>query len=53
MLRPLGIVETADEGIWLVDAVGLTTFVNPKLQQMLGYPEADMLGRWPKDKTGP
>ena len=39
------IVETADEGIWLVDALGLTTFVNPKLQQMLGYPEADMLGR--------
>ena len=39
------IVETADEGIWLVDAVGLTTFVNPKLQQLLGYPEPGLLGR--------
>ena len=39
------IVETADEGIWLVDAFGLTTFVNPKLQQLLGYPGPDLLGR--------
>ena len=39
------IVETADEGIWLVDALGLTTFVNPKLQQLLGYSGSDMLGR--------
>ncbi len=38
-------VDTADEGIWLVDAVGLTTFVNPKLQQLLGYPAPDLLGR--------
>ena len=43
--RYKGIVDTADEGIWLVDAHGLTTFVNPKLQQLLGYLEADLLGR--------
>jgi PAS domain S-box-containing protein len=38
-------VDTADEGIWLVDSNGLTTFVNPKLQQLLGCAEADLLGR--------
>ena len=39
------IVETADEGIWMVDAQALTTFVNPKLQQLLGFEAGDMLGR--------
>ena len=39
------IVETANEGIWTVDAAGRTSFANPKLQQLLGYREAEMLGR--------
>ena len=39
------IVETANEGIWMVDAQGLTSFVNPKLQQLLGYRADEMLGR--------
>ena len=39
------IVDTADEGIWVLDGAGRTSFVNPKLQQMLGYGEAAMLGR--------
>ena len=39
------IVDTADEGIWVVDGEGRTSFVNPKLQQMLGYGEIAMLGR--------
>ena len=39
------IVETADEGIWTVDAKGHTSFVNPKLQQLLGYRADEMLGR--------
>jgi PAS domain S-box-containing protein len=39
------IVETAGEGIWTVDAEGRTTFVNPKLQQLLGYGADEMLGR--------
>ena len=39
------IVDTADEGIWVVDSEGRTSFVNPKLQQMLGYGEIAMLGR--------
>jgi len=39
------IVETANEGIWTVDAGGRTSFANPKLQQLLGYRESEMLGR--------
>lgn len=38
------IVETADEGIWVIDLEGNTTFVNPKMAQMLGYSESEMLG---------
>ena len=39
------IVETATEGIWTIDAQALTTFVNPKMAQMLGYNAAEMMGR--------
>ncbi len=39
------IVDTADEGIWLVDAANRTTFVNPKLERMLGYRADELLGR--------
>ena len=39
------IVQTAAEGIWMTDAAGLTTFVNPKMAMMLGYPVQAMLGR--------
>lgn len=38
------IVETAQEGIWMIDAANLTSFVNPKMAEMLGYPVAEMLG---------
>ena len=39
------IVETAEEGIWMIDGQGVTTFVNPKLARMLGYSVLEMLGR--------
>jgi len=39
------IVETANEGIWTVDADGRTSFVNPKLQLLLGYSADEMQGR--------
>ena len=39
------IVETADEGIWMVDALGHTSFVNPKMQQMIGYSAGELAGR--------
>ncbi len=39
------IVETADEGIWMIDADGNTSFANPKLQRMLGYRADELNGR--------
>jgi len=39
------IVETADEGIWTVDAAGHTSFANPKLLQMLGCRADQLIGR--------
>ena len=39
------IVETANEGIWLIDENGVVTFANPKLLQMLGLSAAEVLGR--------
>ncbi|HEY9606331.1 MAG TPA: PAS domain S-box protein, partial [Allocoleopsis sp.] len=38
------IVQTADEGIWVIDSEGNTTFANPKMAQMLGYSIDQMLG---------
>ncbi|HEY9596476.1 MAG TPA: PAS domain S-box protein [Cyanophyceae cyanobacterium] len=39
------IVEIASEGIWVIDPQGNTTFVNPKILQMLGYSAEEMLGK--------
>lgn len=38
------IVETANEGIWTVDAEGYTTFVNPQMARMLGLSASQMTG---------
>ncbi|MES2258610.1 MAG: EAL domain-containing protein [Pseudomonadota bacterium] len=37
------IVHSAEEGIWEIDARARTSFVNPKMAQMLGYPIEAML----------
>jgi PAS domain S-box-containing protein len=39
------IVETADEGIWTIDAEGKTTFVNQKMADMLACTGEEMLGQ--------
>ncbi|MBI4958327.1 MAG: PAS domain S-box protein [Desulfovibrio sp.] len=39
------LVETAKEGIWTMDASHRTSFVNKSMADMLGYTQADMLGR--------
>ncbi len=39
------IVHSAEEGIWEIDASACTTFVNPKMADMLGYQIEDMLGQ--------
>ena len=39
------IVHSAQEGIWEIDADTHTTFVNPRMAQMLGYRIEEMMGR--------
>jgi PAS domain S-box-containing protein len=39
------IVETADEGIWIVDTESKTTFVNQKMADMLGCTPEEMIGQ--------
>jgi PAS domain S-box-containing protein len=39
------IVETAQEGIWLLDATMATTYVNQGMADILGYREVEMVGR--------
>lgn len=39
------IVETAQEGIWLIDEDSITTFVNNKLCDILGYTREEMMGK--------
>ena len=38
------IVQTAEEGVWEIDADAKTSFVNPKMARMLGYSPEEMLG---------
>jgi len=39
------IVETTEEGIWLTDRQWKTSYVNSRLERMLGYEPGEMLGR--------
>ncbi|HEY6306051.1 MAG TPA: MASE1 domain-containing protein [Candidatus Angelobacter sp.] len=39
------IVETTNEGIWMLDREFRTTFVNRQLAEMLGYSAQEMVGR--------
>jgi PAS domain S-box-containing protein len=39
------LVELAREGIWTIDADANTTYVNPRMAEMLGYTSEEMIGR--------
>jgi PAS domain S-box-containing protein len=39
------IVQTAEEGIWILDAGGCITFVNQKVCELLGYDRDALLGK--------
>lgn len=39
------IVETAQEGIWMIDEDNKTTFVNSKMAEILGYTTQEMIGK--------
>ncbi len=43
------IVETAQEGIWVIDQDMVTIFVNKKVCDMLGYSTEQIMGRYPFD----
>ena len=43
------LVETAHEGIWMVDGEDRATFVNQRMADLLGYTVEEMLGRSPSD----
>lgn len=51
------IVETASEGIWVIALEGKTTYVNPRMAEMLGCSCEEMLGRrilefvFPEDRS--
>lgn len=47
------LVETATEGIWLMDADHTITFVNQAMADMLGYTPADMIGKKAEDFVPP
>ncbi len=38
------LVENLHEGIWAVDSEGITTFVNSRMAEMLGYARSEMVG---------
>ncbi len=39
------LVELAQEGVWAIDNGNCTVFVNPRMAEMLGYSESEMMGK--------
>jgi PAS domain S-box-containing protein len=39
------LLETVQEGIWVIDTEAITTFVNPRMAEILGYTSDEMLGQ--------
>ncbi|WP_164913628.1 hybrid sensor histidine kinase/response regulator [Methanoculleus taiwanensis] len=39
------LVDGLNEGIWVINEAATTTFVNPRMVEILGYPEAAIIGR--------
>ncbi len=42
--RYRGFVETANEGVWMTDPDGITTFANRRVAELLGHPMEDIVG---------
>ena len=47
------IVETAQEGIWVIDLEGKVSYANQRIAQMLEYPQAEVVGRPVADFMAP
>jgi PAS domain S-box-containing protein len=39
------LIESLNEGIWMIDEKAVTTLVNPRMVEMLGYTVEEVLGR--------
>lgn len=39
------LIETIQEGIWVIDTNAVTTFVNPRMAEILGYTAEEMIGK--------
>ena len=39
------LVELAQEGVWVLNTDFVTSFVNPRMAEMLGYSQSEMLGK--------
>jgi len=46
------IVETGQDGIWMLDTDSRITFANPSLLKLLGYRQQDLIGRPASDFYG-
>jgi PAS domain S-box-containing protein len=49
--RYRNLIETAEEGVWILDADGITRYANRRLCEMLGYTADEMYGRAPVEFT--
>ncbi len=47
------IVETANEGIWMLDPQGIVTYANPRIAEMLGLSLPEVVGRSVLDFVDP
>ncbi|HMG11664.1 MAG TPA: PAS domain S-box protein, partial [Gemmatimonadaceae bacterium] len=47
------IVETTNEGVWVIDVDSKTTFINARMAEMLGFTVPAMIGRTPMEFLGP
>lgn len=39
------LLDTIQEGIWVIDSNALTSFVNPRMAEILGYTAGEMIGK--------
>ncbi|OGP12758.1 MAG: hypothetical protein A2052_08240 [Deltaproteobacteria bacterium GWA2_54_12] len=44
-LRYRTLIENLQEGIWVIDENAVTTYVNPRMAEMLGYAVSEMMGK--------
>ena len=43
------VVQTANEGVWILDRNGMTSYVNDTMAEMLGYAPAEIIGKSGKE----